>query len=956
MAKLTAEQKANIINQYKSWDREWALQTAREIRDTQATPTQTPQTPANPTSSYTEASEFGWFRDGGLRNTQKTTPSNVVETPTTETPTTQETPTKQEETTVSTVPEIQQQGELKPLSQEYYNQTSEEAQAKIINNLNWYKQTNPEYFSDYETFKKNFSYDARNEEQKHTLDTWYKWYTKWMELSWVPVQDLYTQWKDWSISDSDLQNLRISNPTKYAELQDTINKWNIIAAYDDDKWVDGTWLSLQDMAYNMAVQTFNKFMNGDSSSEASQYFRDYEAKMNDPEMLALSDQCTEVQEQMENIQSDLDAIKKSVEEEYAGTWATRSKINAIISDRSYELQLQLRTLNSEYNKYATQYNNRMQQYQNEFSMQLQEYQINQQARQQQMQELWFAMDLMNFETNEQKAQREWDYWVKQQEYQNGNINSKDYQTRYKAALSSVQNLLSQYEGIPMQRSAEQMAQDILKAIDNWSDLWAELTKINQQIQQKPEYKYLYNNTYRPASTWQNIQSYTIWDTEYVVYNGEMMTAADFNSKYGGKAIWSTWPAKAYNQIDNRAMNPNPMSIAWYDWPTLWAFLADAKNKKWNNGWWCGAFVNRYLKSIWVSEWYYDNDLSTKLNSVNTKIPTEWSIAVFDFGHITKETWENHGHVAIVTKVYDDGSFDVIESNFNSDKKVWIRQHIDPTSNSVKWFFDPSQPPAWMDVGWDLTNNTFTNSQTAVTDNDIYNYNDSTLNRKMSAEDRQRVLDARNAVYSNPESSMEEILRFSQWWKTPTDTTVQSLDKYAQALTSLWQLTDLLKDANTWPIIWALRSKNPYDVKAREINTAIAWLLPTLARWVYGEVWVLTDKDIEHYSQTVPNLKSTSDINNAILAMSLDMLADWYKRKLSTQASLWYDVSWMQGIYKQLINQAEELRAWIWNTNQSTLQSTQSSSFTPAWATKYSSTSYNSYNYVNVEWADFPSTF
>jgi tRNA U38,U39,U40 pseudouridine synthase TruA len=83
-----------------------------------------------------------------------------------------------------------------------------------------------------------------------------------------------------------------------------------------------------------------------------------------------------------------------------------------------------------------------------------------------MQELGFAMDLMNFETNEQKQQREWEYWVKQQEYQNGNINSKDYQTRYKAALSSVQNLLSQYEGIPMLRSAEQMAQDILKAIDN----------------------------------------------------------------------------------------------------------------------------------------------------------------------------------------------------------------------------------------------------------------------------------------------------------------------------------------------------------------------------------------------------------------------------------------------------------------------------------------------------------
>ena len=47
-----------------------------------------------------------------------------------------------------------------------------------------------------------------------------------------------------------------------------------------------------------------------------------------------------------------------------------------------------------------------------------------------------------------KQQREWDYWVKQQEYTNWNINSKDYDTRYKAALKSVQNLLSQYEGIP----------------------------------------------------------------------------------------------------------------------------------------------------------------------------------------------------------------------------------------------------------------------------------------------------------------------------------------------------------------------------------------------------------------------------------------------------------------------------------------------------------------------------
>ena len=41
-----------------------------------------------------------------------------------------------------------------------------------------------------------------------------------------------------------------------------------------------------------------------------------------------------------------------------------------------------------------------------------------QARNQQMDELGFAMDLMNFETNDQKQEREWNYWVKQQEYTN----------------------------------------------------------------------------------------------------------------------------------------------------------------------------------------------------------------------------------------------------------------------------------------------------------------------------------------------------------------------------------------------------------------------------------------------------------------------------------------------------------------------------------------------------------
>ena len=615
-------------------------------------------------------------------NTPASTPANTqTTTPQQTTPEMkQETEIKQQETVGSTVPEIKQEWALKPLSQDYYNQTSDDAQSKIISNLNNYRQTNPEYFRDYESFKKNFSYDARNDEQKQTLDSWYWGYQKWMELAWIPVTDLYTQYKDGQVSMNELENLRIYDPTKYAELQNQINKWNIIAAYDDDKWVDTTWMSIQDMAYNMAAQTFTKLMSGEWASEASQFFRDYEAKMDSPEMLALSDQCTEVQEQMENIQSDLDSIKKQVEAEYEWTWATRSKINAIIADRSYDLQLQLRTLNSEYNKYATQYNNRMQQYQNEFSMQLQEYQLNQQARNQQMQELWFAMDLMNFETNEQKAQREWDYWVKQQEYTNWNINSSDYQTRYKAALKSVQNLLAQYEWIPMQRSAEQMAQDILTAIDQGSDLGTELTKINKQIQSKPEYKYLYNNTFWNKSTGTDLQTYKIWDTDYVMYNGQLIPATEFNRMYG----WSTWwNPKPYDVVSEEMFSIDPSKWG------LWAFLMDSKNANGKYWWQCAKFVNNYLEKIWVGRYFWEEDIKTREQRANSDTPKVWTIAIFDYWVISKKTGKNHGHVAIVTQVNSDWSFVVKESNYPSWETIWTRT-VNPNSTSLKWFFDPSK--------------------------------------------------------------------------------------------------------------------------------------------------------------------------------------------------------------------------------------------------------------------------
>jgi hypothetical protein len=97
------------------------------------------------------------------------------------------------------------------------------------------------------------------------------------------------------------------------------------------------------------------------------------------------------------------------------------------------------------------------------------------------------------------------------------------------------------------------------------------------------------------------------------------------------------------------------------------------------------------------------------------------------------------------------------------------------------------------------------------------------------------------------------------------------------------------------------------------------LIPTIARGVYGEVWVLTDNDVRLYAQTLPNLKGTDAINKWVLAVTLDVLAWGYKKQITGLAWQWYDVSWLEGTYENLKWQAEALKReiWVWTTQQPT---------------------------------------
>jgi murein DD-endopeptidase MepM/ murein hydrolase activator NlpD len=122
------------------------------------------------------------------------------------------------------------------------------------------------------------------------------------------------------------------------------------------------------------------------------------------------------------------------------------------------------------------------------------------------------------------------------------------------------------------------------------------------------------------------------------------------------------------------------------------------------------------------------------------------------------------------------------------------------------------------------------------------------------------------------------------------------------------LTSLINTIDTGPIVGIIKSNNPYDTKAQQMKAAITAIVPKLARGVYGEVGVLTDADIENYSRTIANLRSTTDVNKAVMAMTLDIATRSLASQLNSMAAGQRDVSRFESIYTGLNAKATSLKS------------------------------------------------
>ena len=579
-----------------------------------------------------------------------------------------------------------------------YQLDSDARMNEIVSNLNAYWQNNREFFQDRATYNKMFHYNERDDQQKALLDSYWKkkedesvatkyntadGIKNWMndaditpdQLNYIKnySPEAYLEWQKKQLDDI---NLRIANlatpadPTDNAELFSSLSKKLNLEPWDPYQIYDN-W-------YNMA--------------ERLGVFSD--------------------SEKLKSYQNQLDANHSKMESimaRYANnTWwtvsdalaaARMSKALAPYQQRESDLQNAYTTLLNGRNSNLAIANQSAQ----ALAMQAQE---DQRIFNQRLQGLGFAMQTANYRTPEQQAQLQLQTAQIQNDlnllntarandvnrynqYATAKMQSQlqqeltdlsvEDETQLKANLN---NALSDYYknyGDIIQRSQAQAVDDIIAyAKKNWISVAQAMTEnFIKPLQNKQEYKNKIASDYAAPTSASSVwySKITINWKDYLVQGGRIIDPSSIGIGGGGET-----KAKPYNIVAPEIME------SWVD-----AFMSNKKTDGTQKGGQCWNFVNDYLVSIGAtdsaSRYFWNEDINTRAKRCNTQTPTKWAVAVFNYNHLSDD-WINHWHVAVVSQVNPDWSFEVVESNYPSWETIGTR-HIEANDAACLWFINPS---------------------------------------------------------------------------------------------------------------------------------------------------------------------------------------------------------------------------------------------------------------------------
>ena len=178
-------------------------------------------------------------------------------------------------------------------------------------------------------------------------------------------------------------------------------------------------------------------------------------------------------------------------------------------------------------------------------------------------------------------------------------------------------------------------------------------------------------------------------------------------------------------------------------------------------------------------------------------------------------------------------------------------------------------------------------------------------KAMAEDQRKRAADA-SGQKGKPMTS-SEVEKFTQ------------LDSVGYSLDLLEQKLNKIPERERGPIYGKVRTANPYDVSAQEVQNIITSITPGLARGVFGEVGVLTDTDMARYSKLLPNPATPPDLAKLNMDNLREKLADSKIKQIETMRKAGMDVAGFEEDYSRLIQEREARKQAAANPEQAAAQ-------------------------------------
>ena len=559
-----------------------------------------------------------------------------------------------------------------------YEIDSDARDAEMINNLNAYKVSNPEFFESRDAFNKAFEYHNRkSDRQRAVLDS--VWKKKELEDSVKNLRtgtDISNAMNSYNLTAEQLDMLKKSNEAGYREymqIQEDKIKLNIVNRWE---YRESTFVNPQDI-----IEKVMKRMGVDSKLKIQEMpiLDAYEKRLKESRYNEYETQVVETNKELENGYSQLKSIES---EEYAasGTGASRGLIESKISKRTRGLQAKAQSL-----EYKLQ--NRKNLRDHELAM-VNNYieKMGLQAKEQQrvfqdkLQAYGLSTDILSYETPEHKRERELEYAQRKNELDLKNkrdlLNLENEQTDLsvtdpKQLRNNLTNVLKdyykEYSSI-IQRPLNMVVNDVLKQAKAEGISVEEALKKNfiTPLQGKAEYKAMLNKKLwidpnEGKNKWEITQDED-WKVK-IKMTGTGQIPENFNRQQR---------ISSYGDWFQNATSLNDIG----------SIVADFQD--WAKTGQCGAFANDVAKAM-GSNLHFWSGLSEKTNPTGSytksDTPQMGSFAIFN----SKE-FPSNGHVGVVTKVNADWSFVIKSSNKSWDERLYTSTH---TQGSALTFIVPN---------------------------------------------------------------------------------------------------------------------------------------------------------------------------------------------------------------------------------------------------------------------------